>query len=447
VFQLFAVAGYGFTFTDLILVIIYTTVFYQFFFKKRKFSFPDFQIIFPLIGLIGAIIFSGLGLLTWGNIVTLIQFFKTFLHFTFVAFWGFVLLGAETKTNAYFKMIKVILYSSLVVNIYAIYQLFARIYDLPLSYIPITNQQFLNRGFAIQYGEISQIVLKFENFYRATSIFSEPSTLAYFNVTNLIFMIVPGALKLKPFIEKRWVYILILSFIVISLFLTFSLTGLSLIIVFLLTLIIHTKIKFGKILVNFIYFVLILVVSDTILSSFTQISVLDLFYQRVSGLIVPQKNGKGMITGESAPERISSFSNAMTLFQESPIFGIGIGNTYYHPKSNARFAQSAFFGFLSETGIIGIFFLLILYFNLIRAGIFLKNNIYKFKEKDEKFASVQSLGIYIAVLTVFGTMFISNTIITASFWLSIGTLFAAYKSTKIAILNETSSKLLDNKID
>ena len=207
VFQLFAVAGYGFTFTDLILVIIYTTVFYQFFFKKRKFSFPDFQIIFPLIGLIGAIIFSGLGLLTWGNIVTLIQFFKTFLHFTFVAFWGFVLLGAETKTNAYFKMIKVILYSSLVVNIYAIYQLFARIYDLPLSYIPITNQQFLNRGFAIQYGEISQIVLKFENFYRATSIFSEPSTLAYFNVTNLIFMIVPGALKLKPFIEKRWVYI------------------------------------------------------------------------------------------------------------------------------------------------------------------------------------------------------------------------------------------------
>ena len=240
---------------------------------------------------------------------------------------------------------------------------------------------------------------------------------------------------------------LILSFIVISLFLTFSLTGLSLIIVFLLTLIIHTKIKFGKILVNFIYFVLILVVSDTILSSFTQISVLDLFYQRVSGLIVPQKNGKGMITGESAPERISSFSNAMTLFQESPIFGIGIGNTYYHPKSNARFAQSAFFGFLSETGIIGIFFLLILYFNLIRAGIFLKNNIYKFKEKDEKFASVQSLGIYIAVLTVFGTMFISNTIITASFWLSIGTLFAAYKSTKIAILNETSSKLLDNKID
>jgi O-antigen ligase len=445
-FQLFAVAGYGFTFTDLMLVIIYSGVLYQFFVKKRKFSFPDFQIIFPIIGLFVAIVLSGFGIFTWGNSNSFIQFFKTFLHFTFISFWGFVLLGAETKTDAYFKMIRVILYSSLVINIYAIYQLFARIYDLPLSYIPITNQQFLNRGFATEYGEISQIVLKFENFYRATSVFSEPSALAFFNVTNLIFIIVPNVMKLKPFVETKWAYNLIRIFVIISLFLTFSMTGLSLIVVFFIALIILTKIKFGKVIVNITFFIILLLFSDLILSNFTKISVLDLFYQRVVGLVVHNK-ANNMVVGESAPERISSFNNAITLFQESPIFGIGIGNTYNHPKSNARFAQSAFFSFLSETGIVGIFFLFILYFNLIRAGLFLKMNVEKFRYKDEKLASVQSLGIYIAVILVFGTMFISNTIITASFWLLLGVILSAYKATKTSLINESQNILLDNKID
>jgi len=428
-FQLFSIAGYGFTFTDLMFVVAYLSVAYQFFVQKRVFTFLETKVLYSIILLTLSFILSAIGLLTWGNDASLIQYFKTLSHFIYVSLWGVFLLGSEIKPDAYFKLIRAILVASLLINIYAIYQLFARIYDLPLAYIQISNQQFLTRGFDKELGEANQIVLKFENFYRATSIFSEPSALASFNLMNVIFLIVPKVSKVKPFIQKNWLNNLILIFVLIVLMLSFSLTGLSLISVFLISLIFINKININKFIKNFIILAVLLIAIDQIVSNYTNISVLNLFYQRVEGLIASSPKKGEMVVGESAPDRIASIKNAITLYKESPIFGIGLGNTYFHPKSTARFSQSAFFSILSEAGIIGAIALIFFYFNIFRGSLFVHNEVLNTQSFSPELATMQTLPVFIIILTIVSGILLSDTIITTSYWSTFGIFVSTYKST------------------
>jgi len=47
------------------------------------------------------------------------------------------------------------------VNIFGIYQIFARLYDWPLAWIEITNVSFEQRGMRQVQGETQQLALKF----------------------------------------------------------------------------------------------------------------------------------------------------------------------------------------------------------------------------------------------------------------------------------------------
>lgn len=426
--QIFDFAGYGFAFIDAITLLIYLSIGYQFIFQKRSFAVPDKKLIWSLFGLIFAYIFSLIGILTWGGEQAIMQFFKTISHFIFVISIAIFALTCDIDIKAYFKAIQVLLYLSIIINLYAVYQLFARMFGLPWAYVEISNVGFLSRDYGTEVGEMKQIVLTFQNFYRATSIFSEPSSLALFNIWMLLFLLIPVFTNTKPFIKKNGMKIFIGILSIISLLLTFSLTGLAMLAVMVLIFIFLEKVHIRKYLVTFFISVIILSGADYFLKDYTQLSILELFGNRVAGIFFKSQVSTGLIEGESAPQRIKTINNAWNLFLESPIFGIGAGNTYNYPGSEARFADSSLFHIMSETGLVGLFFFGMMILYSFKVVIYLRKYRYRTLETNPELSTMQSIVMPLLILMVFQNLILANLIGIASFWLYYSIILATYRA-------------------
>lgn len=429
VFQIFNFAGFSFSMTEIMISVLILTTSYQFIFLGRKFSIPDKKIVMSIIGLIVAMLLSLIGLFGWGGYLAVNQFIKTMSHFLFVVSVGFILLGTDIKVNTFYYALRLILVMSILINLYAIYQLFARMFGLPWAYVDISNAGYLTRDYGVEVGKMNQIVLSFENFYRATSIFSEPSALAWFNITNLIYVIIPYITKTKPFIPNKPLNIIITILSIISLFLTFSLTGLVLGTLFLLLILIFEKVSYKKLAVSILVVIVVIIGSDNYLKDFTQISIVDLFTQRVTGLISQKKSASVMTMGESAPQRVGSFVNAWHLFLTSPIFGIGTGNTYRHPLSTVKFSDSTFFHVLAETGLVGMFFYLCILYYTLKMAIFLRKYRFKYGEITPELSTMQVVIFPFIILVIFTNTFMGNLIGNFTFWMQFGIVFAVYRAT------------------
>ncbi len=433
IFQVFSFMGYGVTFVDFFLAILYFIIIKQFVFDKRKFIIVERGVAIPILLVIFAVVFSGVGLLFWAGRESYIQYLKTLTHFLFVAFYGLVALSVEINYKTIFNILKMYLYSSILINLYSIYQLIARINGLPFAYIDITNISFQTRDFDREVGEYTQVVLNFENFYRATSIFSEPSALAWFNIYCLIIILIPLFTHNKLIINQKWLLYFMLGLTVVSLFLTFSLSGLLMISFFVLTIVIIEKIKLLRLFSVTLAIVVLLTITDLIQMNFTEISVSELFYTRITGLLSDQTRGNKMTTGESAPDRLESFENATNMFMDYPITGIGSGNTYYYPKSTKRFTHSSFFHLLGETGIIGASAFLLLTYYFMRIALYLHKYRYQFIESSPELATLQSFAIYLTLIVFFSNFFIGGAIGNYGFWLEAGLIIIIYRQTIIEV--------------
>ena len=444
IFQLFSIMGYGVTFVDFFLGILYFIIIKQFIFDRRKFIIVDRKVAFSILLIIFAVVFSGVGLLFWASRESYIQFLKTLSHFIFVAIYGLVALSVEINYKTIFNILKMYLYSSIFINLYSIYQLIARINGLPFAYIDITNISFQTRDFDREVGEYTQVVLNFENFYRATSIFSEPSALAWFNIYCLIIILIPLLTHNKLIIKQKWLLFVILGLTVVSLFLTFSLSGLVMIAFLVLMIVIIEKITLLRLFTMSLAIIVLLTVTDMIQMNFTEVSVSDLFYTRITGLLSDQTRGNKMTEGESAPDRLESFKNAFNMFVDYPLTGIGSGNTYYYPKSTKRFTHSSFFHMLGENGIIGAFAFLLLTFYFLKIIKYLNKYRYLFVEKIPELATLQSFAIYLTLILFFSNFFIGGAIGNYGFWLEAGLIIIIYRQTVKEVELNNNQKNIQN---
>jgi len=206
--------------------------------------------------------------------------------------------------------------------------------------------------------EVPQISLRFENFFRATSIFSEPSALAAFNALILVFLIVPYIQNFQPFLKSKFLTITSLIFSISGLFLAFSLTGLSSFGLIILAIIIFEKFKnLGLFVKIFFVLAIFLVIADQIVSAYAGISVLELFYKRVGGVInYIMTNQLSAIEGESFSGRSDNVWAMFNIYIHNPIFGTGMGLTSASPFSEGwLFADITIMAVLAETGTIGFF--------------------------------------------------------------------------------------------
>jgi hypothetical protein len=426
-FQVFQISGYGVVLTDLLMGLMIITVFFQLVVEKRQFRILKGPLTNILYFSILAALLSGIGLIFWGGSVQIFQFAKTFIHYIFFIIFTFLFVVAEVDDDAFYNAIKVVLICAFFVNIFGIYQIFARLYDLPLAWIKITNVSFEQRGMKEVQGETVQLSLRFGNFFRATSFFPEPSALAYYNLFNLLYIVVPFVRGSRPFIKNPVINIIVFISVILGLLTPFSLGGLSGFIVFMFLLIFFEKLKVRKFIIPIILLLITVGIFDYYFQKETQTSIVSLFNERVSGLL-STKPGIEPITGESTPGRLNSFKNAVDIFFTSPIVGIGLGNTYYHPLSNMRFADSSLFAIIAEMGLFGTIIFLGLVFYGTKISLFLRKPEIISNVHNNKLNTLQSIAVYSWILIIFNSFFLANIHITASLWMPLAIILATYKS-------------------
>ncbi|MES2765125.1 MAG: hypothetical protein V4642_04610, partial [Bacteroidota bacterium] len=283
-FQLFSISTLAITLADLSMLLFIMGWLVRIAWSGEQLYIHKSSSLFFLVGIFIAAIISGITPIIAGDPMGMTQFLKTFSHFVYLWLFTFACATLRINIKVWTNVIKVMLVFALFVNIFGIYQIVARAFDWPFAWLTMTNISVGGRGGNIS-GDGSQLSLQFGNFYRATSIFSEPSSLAGFNVTILIYLLVPFALGIKQFFASRIFLYLLFIFTVIGLFLTFSLTG-----VFTGSVIFSSILLFGEkkrrvqVVSVLLVGALLIVVSDTLVRSYADISVLDLFTQRIGGI-------------------------------------------------------------------------------------------------------------------------------------------------------------------
>jgi len=421
VFELFPIGSYGFTFIDLSIIL-----FLLLFIKRTIWNGDNIYILkraflISLISLFFSAIISGFNPLISHSSADLIQFIKSFSHFAFFIAFALVVsiypIGIETLK----KSLKLWLILSILINIFGAYQIYARAFDMPLAWVEITNSSFNTRG-TIDNEGITQLSLKFKNFYRATSIFSEPSALAAFNLIILSFTLIPKFIFNKTLFKSNLILNLILFSSLIALFLTFSLTAVAGVgIILSVMLLLENKTNLKSYIKYSIFGILIIVIADRIIYSYAEISVLELFFKRLYSIFAFGTRGVTYIEGESFGTRLESAMMSFDIWKYNIFFGTGMGLTFANGYF-LSFSDYSFLHALVELGIFGalaftsLLILITIQIYKIRKKLNLKrlNSNTKLEYSTEEI--LLSSSFYMMLILIFLNHFTTNNLIGAELW-------------------------------
>jgi O-antigen ligase len=416
-FQIFAVGTYGFTYIDLFLMIFYVVFLKKVFYdgKKLQFSFNYTFILILAFLLLGLV--SGLTPLFSMDKLYITQFLKTYVHLIYIALFTLICYTYKIPANVWEKIIKMWIIISVIINLYAIYQLFARMFGLPFGWIELSNASLSVRGTLDAEIASSQLALRFKDFYRATSIFSEPSTLAVNNLIMLSFLITPYFQNKLPYVKNHFFNIIAVILSFIALFLTYSLTAvLGLVLIFAVIFIMFRGKKLKMIFIYILIGAALIFAANGIIKSYTKISVYGLFEKRISSLIPQDKRLAEGVVGDSFGSRAESAEISIELMERNPLIGIGLGQTQYDPRFGLMFIDFSSFTVLAEMGVpalvvfTGIF--IGVFFHLYRL---IKDNKYSkyLTDNDQRLLGT----MIVAFVIIFQTNFLSaNNLITYNFW-------------------------------
>jgi hypothetical protein len=434
--QVFAIGFYGTTLIDLIGTFFIIYIIYRVYWHGDQLKISNPILISLIFLLIIASLLSGLYPLGSGNKPEMVQFFKTFIHFSFLLTFTILVGIYRIDAEYWFKAIKLFLFLSIIFNLFGVYQIFARAYDLPLAWLDLTNASISMRS-NIPLDEIGQLSLQYENFFRATSIFSEPSALAVFNVYVLIFLFAPYVQDREPFFKSRIINYSIVICSIIALFLCFSLTGLvSISLVLIFGLIFEKKKHLRKLLAIICVAIACIFVADYYTSQYSEISVADLFVERLTG-IFNFSTGKTteMLSGESFEGRLNSSLTGFEIWRKSPITGTGVGLYAHQNKNGFIFADISISQCMAELGLFGsILFISIIVILFIKAFKFIGK--YKLNEEiPSHYRTLSGILIYLILIQIVINFISGDNLIHFNTWLFIGLILSIFNS-----LNEWTDK-------
>lgn len=360
-FQLFSVSTYGFTVNDAILILFYLLIAKRLLWDGEPLRFPINVPFFTLLALFVPIALSGITPLWEGQGV--VQFWKSTAHFVFGWLFAVIAMGLDEPPKRVAAVMRGFVVATGFIAAYGIYQVIARALDLPFGWLELNNVGLSLRK-AVDSEEASrQLALKFSDFYRATSIFSEPSVLAGFTTNALVFLGIPYLQGSTMFLRSRlanWgVFIVYIG----ALFLTFSLTGLTgVLLMCVMVFVLERGRRVLKILYGLVVIALCLSIIDIIVAPITNISVLELFGKRISGIVEHAVNPYGEHTaGESFVSRSEAILIATNIWEEYPVIGTGLGRfsqATAAQRANILFSTSTYSSVLAELGPLGFLLLM-----------------------------------------------------------------------------------------
>ena len=403
VYELINVGSTGVTTNDVLTILLLVLLFKITIWDGQELKLAkNPAILFYLLFLFATFV-SGLFPLLSGNKLMILQYFKSILHFHFTFLVVAVLILYKFENETWNHFIKVWLILSIGINLFGVYQIIARAFDLPFAWIELTNAAFFNRN-QNEADEFTQLSLRFEGFFRATSFFSEPSALGGFNGITLIYATVPKIKGLKSFLKSNALNNIVIILSIIGLLLAFSLTGVAIVALFLLTVLLTERLQAMTTILKVLPFIIICVfLANMAVESYSGISILELFGKRfgtLGNLLTGGGSYSHGIEGESVTIRGENFTSLFNIWQSSPITGVGLGNTYLSPYADGwAFSDTSFMAVMGELGLVGAFPYLALVITFYVQGLRFTHtkSIYNSLDADSK----RLLTLIIYVLSLF----------------------------------------------
>jgi len=293
-----------------------------------------------------------------GSYSEILQAIKTSLHFYSLWAFAIVCIVARVTADEWLPALRLSAIQSLGIASYGLYQIPARAFGWPGGWIEITNSNYATKvdSFAV---DTTQLALQFGDFFRATSIFSEPSSLALYSATILSLVAVPWLTGTKPIIQSRALVSAIIIINLLALFVTFSLTGLMLLAIIIATcLYVRPRRVLNRLVVGVLVASVGIVAADIKIHEELGVSVLDLFGRRISSIASGKAAvSESEIVGESYTQRTSDYQTSYEAFLESPYIGVGPGNfsnSQAGRRHNSPYPSTTWGSVLAEQGILGI---------------------------------------------------------------------------------------------
>lgn len=425
--QIFGVATFGVSSTDFIIMFLNLFFMYKFFWEGVELKIPKTSIHIYIFILFLTCLFSAITPLFTLNEKELLQFLKTFSHFLYLYFFLFLALSFKIDSKTIFQAIKIYLITAILCNLYGIYQLVARALDLPFGWVELNHLSLVSRSDE-DVSNFKQLALKFKDFYRATSIFSEPSSFVQFNLIGLCFIAIPYITKTKKVFESNFYTILSFVLIVINLFITFSLTAVLGITLLVSTSVILEKKQMLKLYFKiFLFVIILLLISDYFISDLVGISILELIFDRIIGVFsfLTGMNTDSLVEGESLTWRIAVILESLNVWFKNPITGVGLG-LFFENSNLAGFSDNSFLSILSEAGPIAALSYLLLFVSLFYHTIKIRitNNF----ELDDIQNTINNTAPYLLVILFEVNFITSNSWLGVSFIIPMFIIFSNLNS-------------------
>lgn len=424
IYQLTSISDYGVTLVDVFLIAFYILTFKKIFWDGVKLRFSWHPGLWFLFLLYIAIIFSAIPSLLEGNSAWLFQYFKSSSHFLYLSLFALICAVYPIDIKNWRNYFKAWLICALILDIFAIYQIIARAYDWPLAFLQITNYSSSNRFGGPYENEILQLSLRYGDFFRATSIFTEPSALGGFNTYTIAFLVIPIINGYKHFVKSKTFIVFTIIFCVISQLFTFSMTGFVGFLLIFFGIVFFEKVKkLSRYMLISLACLCVIVVADSIFSRNLGVSVVELFTRRIEG-IVHWGDVEKEVPGESFGVRMLSGKKAFNVWLDYPLTGIGIGLTQYNKKYDIVFSDFSVMAVLAETGIIGVIGFTGIFVSLIITSIsyIRRKKMLANLSDDEK--SVASLMFYIMLTQILINYISGNNFIGIGLWIPIATVYS-----------------------
>lgn len=421
-FQLFSLSTYGFGLNDALLCLFYLIVAKRMIWDGEPLRYTANLPLMGLLGLLPAILLSGITPVIEGDGMT--QFAKTSAHFFYAWLFAVIAAGRQEKPAAVSAVMRAFVIIGGLVTAYGIYQVVARALDLPFAWVELNNVSLSLRKSVEGDAATQQLALNFQNFYRATSIFSEPSVLAAFTTYFMVFLGIPYLQNSRMFVPSaaaNWLFFLLY---IGALFLTFSLTGvLGVVIMCGMVFLLERGKRVGKIIYGAVVVVLCLSVIDVLVAPITKVSILELFGKRIIGIIEYGSNPYGEHTsGESFVSRSESIALSADVWEYYPVNGVGLGrfaSSLPARRADVWFSISTYSTVLAETGTIGFLTLIFFLGSMFAMTLYWYRRRHLFSEELSRLLGVLP---YLFGLFLF-LNFTGNGFVGSAFWQWIGLVF------------------------
>lgn len=424
------IAGFSFytlSFVDIAIVgILFTATKDLLFARDIRFSVTRQWSVLFLGAIAVSALLSGIVPLASGRPEMIVQYFKTLFHFYYFLLIPLILIVYPVKESTWDSCMRLMLIMSIFINTFGIYQVFARAFDLPFAWIEYSTSVESLRSADLESG-FSQLSLSYGSFFRATSIFSEPSAFASNIIIFLSLQLAPYALGLPQFFKSKGLNILILTLSLVGLLMTFSLTGAVGLAVLILGLLFITRsARLFKLSLLAIPIVGILLLADGLIESNLGVSVLDLFSLRIGGVAGVISGGSAeIVAGESFLSRVELFFRSYEIWLSSPVIGIGIGLTAFNDVVEIAFADTSFMSALSEMGLLGGVSLTMIFVTLI-------SKLYQYTRPKTRIAPETKrlccLALFLVLNYAFVSYFTGNILVYYCLWFILGFAYSISQS-------------------